>query len=485
MTTPAQTSRGDSLVSPRPEPASHQHEALIDLKHLIDVARRYWLSILLIPLLFAGTAYYLGQQEIPRYRATALMHVNPTPQKAVKELDDPYNPGFGTSTYYNTQRYLIQSRSLIEQLVSELRLDQVPEFYEVRYTLTQHLLNWRKWPLVGPQRNKKPRPLTDEQKFERAVARATGAASAYLIPGSNLFYVQFASEDPELAAKAANQLADLYIESTLQAKLDVTRRAVSWINEKLSSAASELETSEARLQEFRERESLLNVGGARGLLEDELRNLTDRLRNAELRTGSLETSLAQIKQARDNPESLTNISSLLIDSTVKTAANTFLNAQDQLSGIEERYGARHPRMENARARLNAARETYYEQMRIKTRGLEQEYEIAKKNVQQLRTEVRSARGRIQELDRKTFELKTLQRDVASNQQFYDLFLNRFKETETGASYDEVNARIVEAMKRGTDAVLTGVSGRGTTTRDTFSLLGVTAAIEEANRRCSS
>ena len=50
---------------------------------------------------------------------------------------------------------------------------------------------------------------------------------------------------------------------------------------------------------------------------------------------------------------------------------------------------------------------------------------------------------------------------------------------------EDDARIVEAMKRGTDAVLTGVSGRGTTTRDTFSLLGVTAAIEEANRRCSS
>lgn len=50
---------------------------------------------------------------------------------------------------------------------------------------------------------------------------------------------------------------------------------------------------------------------------------------------------------------------------------------------------------------------------------------------------------------------------------------------------EDDARIVAAMKRGAQAILTGVSGRGTTTRDTFSLLGFTAAVDEAQRRCSS
>lgn len=50
---------------------------------------------------------------------------------------------------------------------------------------------------------------------------------------------------------------------------------------------------------------------------------------------------------------------------------------------------------------------------------------------------------------------------------------------------EDDARIIEAMKRGSTAILTGVSGRGTQTRDTFSLLGFTAAVEEAQRRCAS
>ncbi|PYE84311.1 invasion associated locus B family protein [Pseudoroseicyclus aestuarii] len=50
---------------------------------------------------------------------------------------------------------------------------------------------------------------------------------------------------------------------------------------------------------------------------------------------------------------------------------------------------------------------------------------------------------------------------------------------------EDDARIVASMRRGAEAVVTGQSSRGTTTRDTFSLMGFTAAIDEAAQRCSS
>lgn len=46
-----------------------------------------------------------------------------------------------------------------------------------------------------------------------------------------------------------------------------------------------------------------------------------------------------------------------------------------------------------------------------------------------------------------------------------------------------DAKIITAMKRGSSAVLTARSGRGTVTKDTFSLLGFTAAVEEAEKRC--
>ncbi len=44
-------------------------------------------------------------------------------------------------------------------------------------------------------------------------------------------------------------------------------------------------------------------------------------------------------------------------------------------------------------------------------------------------------------------------------------------------------KMVQAMKRGAKATLTGRSSRGTKTEDTFSLKGFTAAVEDASKRC--
>lgn len=47
-----------------------------------------------------------------------------------------------------------------------------------------------------------------------------------------------------------------------------------------------------------------------------------------------------------------------------------------------------------------------------------------------------------------------------------------------------DAKIVAALKRGSNAVLTARSGRGTQTKDSFSLSGFTAAVEDAEKRCN-
>ena len=51
-----------------------------------------------------------------------------------------------------------------------------------------------------------------------------------------------------------------------------------------------------------------------------------------------------------------------------------------------------------------------------------------------------------------------------------------------ASPDD-DAKIIAAMKEGVKATLTAMSTRGTKTEDEFSLLGFTAALEEAEKRC--
>jgi hypothetical protein len=65
---------------------------------------------------------------------------------------------------------------------------------------------------------------------------------------------------------------------------------------------------------------------------------------------------------------------------------------------------------------------------------------------------------------------------------YDLFTEGEWAWPAGDSED---AEIVASMKRGAEAVLTGVSSRGTQTQDTFSLMGFSEAMDEAAARCPS
>jgi len=58
-----------------------------------------------------------------------------------------------------------------------------------------------------------------------------------------------------------------------------------------------------------------------------------------------------------------------------------------------------------------------------------------------------------------------------------------KDEMAWSASDAEDAKIITAMKRGAEAVLSAVSSRGTKTVDTFSLYGFTAAVEEAERRC--
>lgn len=72
-------------------------------------------------------------------------------------------------------------------------------------------------------------------------------------------------------------------------------------------------------------------------------------------------------------------------------------------------------------------------------------------------------------------------NIAIGDSEFDLFTS---DKWAWSENEAADAKIVAAMKRGADAVVTGLSSRGTNTKDTFSLRGFTAALEEAQKRCA-
>jgi Invasion associated locus B (IalB) protein len=71
-------------------------------------------------------------------------------------------------------------------------------------------------------------------------------------------------------------------------------------------------------------------------------------------------------------------------------------------------------------------------------------------------------------------------EVAIDGQSYSLFTDG-EWAWPGSPEDD--AALLAAMKKGATAVLSGRSGKGTQTKDTISLRGFTAAMEDAEKRC--
>ena len=233
------------------------------LVDLIEILQRNAITLIGLPVVFGLAAFLISLRVTPSYTAKSLLQVDPGPARRVaRALEDPYQPGHATDKYYNTQLKILNSRKLAEKLVDRLNLDTYQEFSGPSPSLRSKVGNITNWlPFLPPP----PPPQEPNPEFVRQVAILSVRSSLdiELITNTNLFNIGFRSEDPELAAIAANTFADIYIEELLEAKLDVTKKAAKWLTENLAEISRELSQSEGQLQSFRDTEQLVNVRGSR------------------------------------------------------------------------------------------------------------------------------------------------------------------------------------------------------------------------------
>ena len=417
---------------------------LIDLPELIRTLGRYKWSILGIAMLTViATALYAFSVK-PFYRGSAAILIESREQHVVQG-QDVYDPGAGTSDYYGTQKEILKSRELAERAVDRLKLMDNSEFSGVEDSSWFNALDFRKFLPFLPVED---RPLEGEaaiaQKRDRVIREFISRLEIESVEGTQVINVHFKAHTPELAAQGANTLADLFIESGLQAKLDATRKATAWLTEKLADIKTQLEKSEANLQAYREKEQIVNVSsGARTLTESELIDYSQRLREAQKKRTELASAYEKVRQIGTDPRKLREVSALLLDPLVQKASEAVLAAQEAMKQTQERYGAKHPLMVTARARLDTATASFDEQLRVAAEGLKASYEIAQQNERALTQQVEATRSKTLKLDRNDYKLSVLQREVTTNRELFDTFLSRFKETDTGGSYQALIARVID------------------------------------------
>lgn len=420
-------------------------EQLIDLRELLHTLNRYKWGIASVAIVVTTIATVIAFSITPTYQSTVTILIEANSNAPIVQVQDVYDPGYGENAYYGTQFSILKSRELAKRVVEKLDLARHPEFAQ-KEPGPHRDLDWRAWLPFLPDTHVDDSQSEKEREAEHKESVINEFGQRLVIEpvrGSQLVKASFESEDPQLAALAANTLAELFIESSLEGRLSMAQKANSWLTEKLSNLRQDLQKADQALQAFREQEKLVNVGGERGLVEVELTDNAMRLREARKKSTELASAYWKIQQAGNDPKRLEDVSALLQDEVVRNSKDSLLQASEAVKQLETRYGPKHPQMISARARLDAAIAAYHTQLVTAASGMKAEYEIARENERALGQFEQSARGTIQGLDRKQYQLRALERDVETNRQLYDMFLERFKETDLTGSYETLAARVVD------------------------------------------
>ena len=428
------------MNSALPPAAPPVEQDLVDLPELWRTLSRYVWSVAGIALTFAVLGILVAFSAEPVYRASLTLLVEARPSRAV-QVQEVYDPGFGTEEYYLTQTELLRSRELLGRVVDQLKLVENPEILPTERTTWQNLTGGAWLPFL-PESDA-PADEAPEARRELAIATLLDRVTVVPIYRTQMLKAHVEAYSPALAAQVANALGEAFVNSGLDSRLEATERATRWLTERLSDLSAKLEVSERELQKYREEHQLVNVGGSRGLYEEDVVDNARKLREAQQKKTQFASTYWKIKQAGDDGRKLREISALLIDAPVQRAGENLLAAEQAVKQLQDRYGEKHPQMTAAQARLQAASSAYENQLRLAANGVKAEYEIAAETERALLGVVKLGKDQIRKLDQSDFELRGLEREVSTNRELYDLFLKRYKETDTAGTFEQLNARIVD------------------------------------------
>ncbi|WP_374319652.1 GumC family protein [Aquabacterium sp.] len=413
-----------------------QRLALLD--NWRSITKRKW-GILGLAVACAVVAGAVAFSLPDVFRATATVMIEPSKNKVVN-IDEVYGGISQSKEYYQTQVEILKSREVALNAIKALKLWEVPEF------------DPRKAQDSWSAKLKKSLGMTKPTPEWTADTLAEGTLSAFQnalivepVRLSQLVKVSFESQDAALASRAANAVAETFINNDRESRFKLTQQASDWLQERVSGLRQKLEASERALQAYRDSQGLVSLGGsAQALNTQSITNLTEQLVQARVRRAENQGVYNEIQTVRKNgSRDYSAVAAVMRHPSVIRAKELESLAQQKVQELSKRYGPENTKMQQAQGELDGTKQNTVTQMEAVANSLVRDYEVSRATEQQMAGELGAARSSVAQVNRKEAQLAMLEREVQSNRQLYDTFMERAKETNATDNMQSLVARVVD------------------------------------------
>ncbi|MGA1795431.1 MAG: GumC family protein [bacterium] len=415
------------------------YEEEIDLKDYLWVMyKRRWTIISIVVFVTAlGIVYTLTR--VPIYRATTLILIEKENPNIV-DFKELYAVDATSQDFYQTQYKILESRFLAARVIDALNLENNhafnPRSRGMRSYVTGAVFFWRRG------EKKRGHGAKPDDK-EGLVEKFLGSVSVEPVRNTRLARIHFESEDPLLAAQAANGIVESYMEDNLETQVEAAYGATDFLSRKIEEQRKRLEESELLLHKYKEEYNIISLKESENIIVAKLAELNSDVLDAENARVEAEMRYNQARAIQDSPEMIESIPRVISNAFITSLKTDEARLTEELSDFSKKYGEKHPTIISIKEKLRTTREKLNTEIKKAVNFLKNEYEIALAKETTLTKALNELKDQSQLLSKRAITYNVLLRDVQINQQMYEILLTRLKETGITGGIQRTNVRVLD------------------------------------------
>jgi len=373
-------------------------------EYLLKLKRR-WIPALAVFVFTVGTTAFLSSFLEKTYKSegkilfkknsTLIQGIGGNEGKELKSILDNQTP-------LSTEKVRITSEPVIQQTIDQLKLE-----------------------------SSEGQPLKPKDFDKKLTVEIVG--------GTDVISLSYKDSDPVTASKVINTLMDVYLEEQVNSSKSATESADAFITSTIPKVEDKLQSLESRLQDFYEKNQIVDLQEEKKILVTELGNLNRQISSvgAELQGKKSQTASLQ-NQLGLNLNQAIGAKQLSNTPQVQSILEQLGATETQLSQERQRFNDNHP----AVASLNDKKQALNSQLQ----QLIRQYVGAKVSTGLLNSQNTLKENQLERFINLKIDELSLQTQVSALNQYQQVYLNRTKDIPRLEKQEKTLLREVESTR---------------------------------------
>jgi uncharacterized protein involved in exopolysaccharide biosynthesis len=420
--------------------SSASSDGEVDIRALFSVLWRRLPQLILFVLIVAAATFILLGRIAPQYKSEATILIAPGESDLTRTAQSATDATVLDEQAVTSQVQLIRSRDLAEVVATKLNLGARTEFDpNAKPSLLARLMV-----KIGLARDDAASTVQD-----RILTKYYKGLSVYAVDNSRVINIDFSSTDPQLAADAANAIAEEYLTRQSAAKRDATASAAQWLDNQVTELRQKVQTAEGRVEDFRAKNDLFDTGAADGtggapttLPQQQLSDLNAELSRVRADRAAAEAKAAQIR-AGISANAILNLTDVLNSPLIQNLVAQEVTLRGQIAQLSATLLPNHPKMQELSAQLADLDAQIAREARRILDSLETEAQTAAARENEINQALTGLKQQATVANDAGVELRALEREAAADRDLLNTYLARYREAAAREQGDvPPDARIV-------------------------------------------